>query len=145
MAPLINFPIDLGRTASALEKAVKELSRIADCLERIAPALADSQTAPYQAGLSDLRRTNEDSLQAVRDELSTFAQNANVVLDSDAFFQSIVTYEKQIAEAYGPEAILELPWNKAAGGPLFERHHRQGDADQPDRKNSAKAQTNGQT
>lgn len=145
MAPLINFPIDLGRTATALEAIAKELSRIGDCLERVAPAIPTSETAPYQAGLSDLRRTSEDSMMTLRGELETFAQNANVALDSDAFFDSIVTYEKQIAEAYGQEAILELPWNKAAGGPLFERFHQQRNADQPGGKEAAKAYSSGQT
>lgn len=144
MAPLINFPIDLGRTATALERIAKQLTRIGDCMERLAPPITASDAAPYQAGLSDLRRTTEASLVAVRSELETFAHNADVVIDSDAFFESIVTYEKQIAEAYGQDAILELPWNKAAGGPLFERFHQQRNTDQPGGEEATTTKVNGQ-
>jgi hypothetical protein len=120
MAPLVQFPIDLSRTATALEGIHAQLSRVADTLERLAPAppIADP---PRPATLSDLRRTDPTSLSQIRSELQTFAENNGVIIDSEAFLQSIMKYEQDVAETYGPEAISELPWNKAAGGPLFQK------------------------
>ena len=125
MPPLVSFPIDLSRTAAALESITAQLSRITAALERIAPALPESGGG-YVAGLSDLRHTDQESIARIKDELRLFAENNNVVVDSDTFVKSIIEYERQVVEAYGPEAIHDLPWNKAAGGPIFASHAHPG-------------------
>jgi len=119
MLPLIAFPIDLTRTAAALTGINKNLVRIADALDRLAPPLPDSDRKPYQAGLSDLRYTDQKSIIPIREELARFAEEHAVAIDSEAFLNSIIQYERDVAQVYGQEAILELPWNKAAGGSLF--------------------------
>src|SRR3954451_14820256 len=100
MPPLLSFPIDLSRTAAALEAIVSQLSLIHETLERLAPPVPDN--APrYVAGLSDLRHTDVASVNKIKDELRLFAENRNVTLDSEAFLQSIIEYERQVASAYG--------------------------------------------
>jgi hypothetical protein len=121
MNQLINFPVDLSRTATALEGIHTELVRVADALERLAPAPQIPSSEPYIAGLSDLRRTDPQTLQNVQVEFNSFARNIDAVVGSEKFFASIVEYERQVAQVYGPEAISELPWNKAAGGNIFQR------------------------
>jgi len=118
MPALINFPIDLGRTASALEQMNRYLARIAEALERLAPPLPE-RGKQYQAQLSDLRYTDHQSTEPIREELARYAQEHSVAINSEAFLDSIIQYEHDIASVYGKEAILELPWNKAAGGALF--------------------------
>ena len=119
MPALINFPIDLGRTASALEQANKLLLRIAEALDRIAPPPLAARGKQYQAQLSDLRYTDHQSTAPIREELGRFAEEHSVAINSEAFLNSIIQYERDIGAVYGAEAILELPWNKAAGGALF--------------------------
>lgn len=121
MTPLVSFPIDLTRTAAALESITAQLSRITAALERLSPPLPEGGT-PYRAGLSDLRRTDPESVSKVKDELRLFAENNNIVLDSESFVRGIIEYERQLASYYGAEALNELPWNKAAGGLLFESY-----------------------
>jgi len=118
MQSLIQFPIDLSRTAAALERIADTLSGIRDALNRLAPCLPE-QPEPVAATLSDLRSTAPQVVGRIRQELDIFAQERNVQLNSDAFLASVVQYEKEVADFYGPQAIMELPWNKAAGGPLF--------------------------
>ena len=134
MASLINFPIDLTRTGDALQGIRTELSRIADALERLSPAIPVADRS-RPAGLSDLRRTDPDSVSRIKSELELFAENNNVMLDSEAFVRSIIEYEHEVAEVYGIEAIDELPWNKAAGGSLFQDY-----ADNERRKEAQRAQ-----
>jgi hypothetical protein len=119
MDALFKFPVDLSRTAAALEGIHSCLSRIANALERLSPEV-QPHPDPYKAGLQDLRRTDQSTIHQVQEELAVFAANANVAINSEAFIRAIIEYERNIAEVYGKEAILELPWNKAAGGSLFE-------------------------
>jgi hypothetical protein len=121
MNQLINFPVDLSRTAAALEGVFLHLSRIADALERLAPVPQIPTSDPYIAGLSDLRRTDPQTVEKVKAELGQFAWNIDAVVGSERFLASIMEYERQVAEVYGREAISELPWNKAAGGNIFQR------------------------
>jgi hypothetical protein len=118
---LINLPIDLGRTAAALEDIASVLSKISVALERLAPEPPLFTSAPHIAGLSDLRRTDPDTVGKIQSELEVFAQNQNVVINSEAFLNSIIKYEQDVAQAYGDDAVAELPWNKAAGGTLFRK------------------------
>jgi hypothetical protein len=122
---LIELHPDLTRTADALESIREALWRIMLALERLSPPIP-AAPEPYQAKLSDLRRTDPATLSRVRSALEQYADNERLVVNSDAFLASVKQYEQQIAEVYGEEALLELPWNKAAGGPIFEAspvHH----------------------
>lgn len=119
MNQLVNIPVDLSRTAEALEAMALLLQRIVLCLERLSPEIPLPANAAYQAGLGDLRYTDPDTIGKVRSELETFAANNNVVVDSEAYLEAIKTYEREVAETFGVRAIEELPWNKAAGGSLF--------------------------
>lgn len=121
MPPLISFPIDLARTGTALESIAVLLDRIAGALERLSPPPPPLSTAaPYKAGLGDLRYTDAKTVSNIREELAGYAQEHSLAMDSELFLNSIMQYERDIVTAYGPNAILELPWNKAAGGALFQ-------------------------
>lgn len=118
--PFISVPVDPTRIAQAIEDQNMILNRIADALDRAYPPVVLPDRHPRRAELSDLRRPSHDTAKQIRDELEVFAQNNNVRMNSEAFLNSIIQYERQVAEAYGQEAVMELPWNKAAGSPLFE-------------------------
>lgn len=118
--PLINFPIDLSRTAAALEGIHAQLASVARALERLSPAPPSlDNRKPYVAGLGDLRYTDVPTVQNIREELKVYAEEHALQMDSERFLDSIIKYERDIMDTYGPNAILELPWNKAAGGSLF--------------------------
>lgn len=138
MAPFITFPIDLGRTVDCLTAIERVLNRIAGSLEALVPPLP-AQRTPVQATLADLRRTDPQTVAEVKRELDVFAGNNNVTLDSEAFVRSIIEYEREVAEAYGPDSIHELPWNKAAGGSIF----RSLDLGKADRKEPAAQKAKG--
>lgn len=105
------------------------LSRIADALERLAGPMPTARgTVQYKADLKDLIQPESETADAINHELELFANNANVQIDSEAFIKSIIEYEKQVMDVYGKDAILELPWNKAAGGSLFQADAGQRDA-----------------
>jgi hypothetical protein len=121
--PFISFPVNLATAVEALRDIGKFLFRIAEALDRIAPPplyAAGFERTPYKAGLKDLRYTDGVSASPIREELARYAEEHSVQLDSEAFLNSIIDYERDIASVYGSEAILELPWNKAAGGQLFQ-------------------------
>jgi hypothetical protein len=122
MNSLVTFPIELGRTASALEGIHQELNRIGSILERMAPAIPESHPS-RPAGLQDLHHTDYSSVSVVRRELDRFAQNNDVLVDSDAFIKAIIEFEEQVEIGYGPGSIEELPWNKAHGSALFQQAH----------------------
>lgn len=128
MPALINFPIDLTRSASALEGINSTLARIADALDRIQPPPPPiSHVKTYIAGLGDLRYTDHQTVSKIREELAEYAEEHSLAMDSEAFLNSIMQYERDIVAAYGPHAIEELPWNKAAGGPLFQAANKAAD------------------
>lgn len=114
----LQFSIDLARTATALERIGDELIRIREAVERVSPAIGDKPT-PVVAGLSDLRSTDPNTVGRITRELELFAENHNVMLNSESFINAIMSFEREVESAYGGDAIRELPWNKAAGGPLF--------------------------
>src|SRR4051794_11008857 len=106
MEALLKFRVDLSRVAVALE-------RIAIAVERISPPI-ETQPIPDRAGLSDLRSTDPQKVTPINEALSHFAEEHRVMPNSEAFIASIMQYEDRITDVYGPEAPLELPWNKAA-------------------------------
>lgn len=137
---LINYTqnVDAKQLAHQGDEMIAILSRIADALDRLAgPPLRASRGAPYKADIADLVRPDAQMAEAIHREFELFAQNANVQLDSEAFLKSIIEFEKQVMEVYGPEAILELPWNKAAGGSLFQVDLNQRAASEERQKASA--------
>ena len=117
---LLSIPVDLHRTGNQLERIADSLYRIADALERISPPpLPACDTLPKPAQLSDLRFPTPATVQSVRDELEAFAEQNSLIVNTPKFIESIMGFEKEIVEAYGENALKELPWNKAAGGLLF--------------------------
>jgi hypothetical protein len=123
-----------SEVTEALLNAAHYLERIALALERLSPVLPEAPV-PRVAGLGDLRHTDASSLSSIHESLERYAQEHNVALNSDAFLRSIHEYEQQVGEAYGQDAIFELPWNKAAGGALFKDYSD---------KSNAKAKDEGQ-
>ena len=117
---LLNLTLDLKRTAEAISSLLPILTRIADSLDRLAPPLLDvSSTEPYRAPLADVHTPGPDYHEPIQTTLQEFAQERNIIVNSEAFLQSIIEYERAVASAYGEEALRELPWNKAAGALLF--------------------------
>lgn len=108
------------RLALELSNINVALERIAVILERLAPEMRDSQAGPYLAGLGDLRRTDPATVHEIQTGLESFARERGVVLNSEAFIRSLQEFEQQVIESYGKEAIYDLPWNKAAGGAIFQ-------------------------
>lgn len=107
---LINLPIDLTRTASALEEIAKQLSRLGDAAERLSPMPPISHTVPYQATLKDLTHTDISTVRQIKEAMQEFATEHDVAVDSEAFFAGIMKFEREIEEIYGPEAVAELGW-----------------------------------
>jgi len=125
MGSFLNLNVDAKRLAEAMEGIEQALYRVATAVERLAPPPQQLLNKPYKATLADLRHPDPSQTQAVADELRLFADNANVIFNSDRFIESVVEYEKQVAETYGEESILELPWNKAAGSHVFKGYKAQ--------------------
>jgi hypothetical protein len=100
------------------------LSRITLALERLSPEIPEAYPS-RPATLSDLRDTSISRVNQVKSALDLYAAEHGVVVNSDLFIRSIKDFERQVIDAYGPEAILDLPWNKAAGGPIFQDHANQ--------------------
>lgn len=115
---LFSFTLDLTRTADALDRVAAELKLAREALERLAPPLAEPAT-PELAKLSDLRSTDPHTIAPITQDLEEFAREHNVVIHSEAFIDSIMRFEREVSDVYGPEAVLELPWNRTAGGRLF--------------------------
>lgn len=131
---LLELTTDLSATNKSL-KSISEsmdyiknqLHRLILAIERLSPEIP-AEAPIRQATLSDLRSTAPSAIQAIKAEFEQFAKSNQVTIGSEAFFRSIVQFEKEVVNVYGPEAINDLPWNKAAGGPIFRNY--QGPSDQ---------------
>lgn len=87
------------------------LERIAVALERIAgPPPSAAENTPYQAQLSDLSMAAPGEIERVLEAQREFAVNHMLEPGSPAFIEAILQYEKAVSDAYGPQAVSQLPW-----------------------------------
>ena len=140
-APFVQFPINLTAAVEKLDEIARCLHRIGDALDRQSPPPAPSfDNHPYVAQLSDLRRVDPRTVSHLKEHLEVFAENNSVVPNSEAFYAAVKRYEEEVEQVYGEEAVGELPWNKEAGGRIFERDRkRDADLRQAPRENGSAA------
>lgn len=101
--------ISLNVPESSMRDVLSLLSRIAVALERLAgPAL--NYSPPSISTLSDLSNLSEDELARVQEAQEGFALNNSLVPGSPAYLRAIEEFERVVADAYGEEAVLKLPW-----------------------------------
>lgn len=87
------------------------LRRIAEALERLAPALPD-MPPPRKSDLSDLRIVDHQEQRQLQELEAELARAWNVVPGSEAYLKARAAYEDEMrAGQGGQEAVDELPWN----------------------------------
>lgn len=107
---LAQFTIELKRTNELLERQASALERLAVCAERYLGPLPTS--APYCADLKDLHIASPAAAESIRRAEDEFAASAAASPRSDYFYAMIKQFEDQVKDAYGEDAVKELPWNK---------------------------------
>ena len=107
----IDFPINLDRVASALEK-------IANCLERAYSLPPPGDLRPIEvAQLSDLKVIDSAADERRQQDRADLALRYGVVPDSPAFEEALKFYEEQRKRFYAEEKAIdwEEAFNAAAG------------------------------
>jgi hypothetical protein len=101
----VNIPESLSRSVTGL------LERIAVALERLAGPIVEYRP-PTQSTLKDYSLVTPEDAQRIQDAQHDFGVTHLVVPGSPAYFAAIEQFERDVADACGPDAVNELPWRK---------------------------------
>lgn len=107
---LLNVQLPL----QSIQTIVTLLGRIAVALERLAGPVIDYRP-PVPATLRDYALVTPEDVQRVRAAEMEFGQAHMVIPGSPAYLAAIEEFERQLAEASGPEAVANLPWRVRTG------------------------------
>jgi len=107
----VNIPEKLGTDLLDL------LRRLVTAVERIAgPELV--YTPPTPATLRDYALVPPDEALRVQEAERDFAARHLVVPGSPAYVAAIEEFERQVAAAYGEDAVYDLPWKVHSTPPI---------------------------
>ncbi len=99
----VNIPEKLGNSLlELLERGVVALERIAGPVVSYRP--------PVQAGMNDYSVVTPEAADYIKKAEEEFALQHLVVPGSPAYLAAVEEFERQVAAAYGDEAVEKLPW-----------------------------------
>ena len=114
---LAEFTIELRATNELLLRQAVALERLSESASRLCsflipdPKLSSNSNPATLSDLSYVSPQSVESRLAAEDE---FAHSSQSIPRSEFFYAKIKEFEEQVREAYGDQAVSELPWNKAA-------------------------------